>query len=271
VHLTPRASLTSNEATEHKHKHKYVAVLGSCCTADAIEATSFEAVATAKLRLVLFQGRTTFLSMASEGFSPEEFEYTSEWQEAPKLEWGARMVACEITKSHRYHLAEVISLTDALIIDHVSAFTFPTLYTQIGERYFLKSWELEKYILPRIKLRQAPLWHIPISLSLNGLRQVLGSLYECQPNLSVIFHIPDPCFNDGVGFSDPVITANINFYRQYCDRLYTVAAQHFPRVSAISLSSGRADPMHRNGPHPFRYEKAYLNLVRQEMERILDV
>jgi hypothetical protein len=209
--------------------------------------------------------------MASAGFLPEEFEYTQDWQEAHKLDWGVRMATDEVTKNHQPRLAEVISLTDALIIDNVSAFVFPVLYTPIGERYFLKSWELEKFIRPLVDLRQAPLWEIPISLSLNKLRQVLGSLYEKQANLSVIFHFPHPCFNDGVKFDNPEVTANIDFYREYCDQLYKEAIKCFPRVSAVSLSSGRADPAHRNGPHPFRYEKSYLNLVRQEMERILSV
>lgn len=253
------------------HKHKYVAVLGSCCTGDAIEATSFEAVAAAKLRLLLFQGRTSFLSMASDRLFPEEFEYTRSWQEASKLHWGVRMVTDEVTNNHQHRLADVISLTDALIIDNVSAFVFPMLYIPVGERYFLKSWEWEQFILPRVELQQIPLWDIPINLSLNRLRQVLGCLYEKQPNLSVIFHFPPPCFNDEVRFDNPAVTANIDFYRLYCDRLYAEAARYFPKVSAVSLSSARADPLHRNGPHPFRYEKSYLNLVRQEMERILDV
>jgi hypothetical protein len=254
-----------------KHGHKYVAVLGSCCTGDAIGSTGFDAVATAKLRLLLFQGRTSFMSMTTRGLLPEEFEYSEEGRSAPKLEWGFRMAVDEVNKNHHRRLAEVIGLTDALIVDHVSAFMFPTLCDGFHARYFLKSWEWERFIRPRIELQQVPFWEVPFEVSVVALRQTLNPLYEEQPNLSLIFHVPEPCFNDGVAFTESIMTSKIDYYKEYCHRIYDEASRYFPRVSAVGPSSARADPCHPNGAHPFRFEKSYLNVVRQEIERILEV
>jgi hypothetical protein len=148
---------------------------------------------------------------------------------------------------------------------------FPTLVDRMRGRYFLKSWEWEKYILPLIDLQQVWLWELPIDLTLGAVRHVLGSLYEKQPNLSVIFHLPPPCFNDGVAFANPAVATNVDYYREYCDRIYDEASRCFPRVWAVSPPSPRADSLHPLGAQPFRFEKSYLNLVRREIERILGV
>lgn len=252
-------------------QHKYVAVLGSCCTGDAIGATDFKTVATARLRLLLYQGRTTFFSMLGCGLLPQEFECTPAGLNAPKLEWGFRMTIDEAHKNHYRRLEEVIGLSDALIIDHVSAFMFPSLVDRSQGRYFLKSWEWERYILPRIDLQQVWLWELPMETSIGAVRQVLGGMYEKQPKLTVIFHQPVPCFNDNVGFADPAITTHVDYYRQYCDRIYDEACRCFPRVRAVSPPSPRADPLHASGAHPFRFEKKYLELIRQQIECILGV
>jgi hypothetical protein len=265
------SSSTAKPQASTKLSHKYIAVLGSCCTGDAVGATSFDTIATAKLRQVLYQGRTSFLSMATPGLLPEEFEFTENAQAVSRLDWGNRMAADEATKKHQQKVVEAMGLADALVIDNVTAFVFPMLADRSHARYFIQSWEWEKFISPRIDLRPSPLWDIPIERSLKALREMLGLFYEKQPALSVVFHVPEPCFNDGVKFEDPSLELNIDFYRHYCLRIYDEATRHFPRVSAISPPNPSADPVHPSGAHPFRYEKSYLDSVRLEIERILNV
>jgi hypothetical protein len=247
-------------------QHRYVTVLGSCCTGEGIASTGFHAISEAKLRLVLYQGRTSFFSMSTGPLLEHEFQYTNEAEKAPQTEWGFRMVLDETRKAHERRLSEVMRLSDALIVDNVAAFIFPALCDRSQTRFFLKSWEWEKYIMPCIALDQCALWDLPIELSLLSLRQLLGSFYTVQPSLSVIFHIPLPCFNDGIKFSDPAVMAHVDYYEEYCDRTFEEACHNFPRVSAVSPSSAQADPTHPSGPNPFRFEKSYSNWLRKEVE-----
>jgi hypothetical protein len=250
-------------------RHKYIVVLGSCCTADPIRTKNLEDVRGAKLRLLWYQGRTSLLSMMSRGLESSEFTYTKEREKATSVSWGLTMVADELEKRHQSRLAEVIGMSDALIFDTVSAFVFPYLIARPGDRYFLRSKEWERYVVLLTDFEQKRLWEVPVQLSVVALREVLEPLYERQPGLRVIFHLPRPCFNDGISFADPQLAANVNYYHEYNERLYVEASRAFPRVSVVSCGGERADPSHYNGPHPFQYDESYMDAFRKEVERLL--
>jgi hypothetical protein len=249
-------------------RHKYVVVLGSCCTADAIRVKNLEDIRGNHLRLLWYQGRTSLLSMRSGGLEPQEFTYTNEQEHSVRGNWGWAMVVDEVEKRQEGRLAEVIGMSDAIILDTVSSFVFPYLLAQPNDRYFLRSKEWERYVVLRGNFEQIRLWDIPIQLSVNALRAVLEPLYEKQPNLRLIFHLPRPCFNDGVSFEDPQVTINVDYYHQYNELLYQQASHIFPRVSVVSCGGEQADPFHYNGPHPFHYGESYLSALRKEIERL---
>ncbi|HYP30024.1 MAG TPA: DUF6270 domain-containing protein [Blastocatellia bacterium] len=251
-------------------RHKYVVVLGSCCTADAIRTKNLEDIRGANLRLLWYQGRTSLLSMMSKGLESHEFTYTKQREETPKVNWGLTMVVDELEKRQQSRLSEVIGMSDALILDTVSTFVFPYLTTKPNDRYFLRSKEWERYVALLVDFEQKRLWEIPIEHSVTALREVLEPLYERQPSLRVIFHLPRPCFNDGINFEDPQLRANVNYYHQYSERLYQEASRLFPRVSVVSCGGERADPLHYNGPYPFHYDEGYMNALRKEVARLLE-
>src|SRR5262245_9405072 len=138
--------------------HKYVIVLGSCCTADAIRTRNFEDIRGAKLRLLSYQGRTSLLSLISGKLNPHEFTYTKERENVTGRDWGLSMVEDEVEKRHQSRLVEVIGMCDAIILDTVSSFVFPHLITQPNDRYFLRSKEWVRYITLRTNFEQKRLW-----------------------------------------------------------------------------------------------------------------
>jgi hypothetical protein len=249
--------------------HKYVVVFGSCCTADAIRTKNLEEVHGAKLRLLSYHGRTAPVSILTGNLKPDEFIYTEECGKAVGTNWGLSMVKDELEKQHYNRLVQIMSMSDALLMDTVSAFTFPYLITGSDNRCFLRSKEWERYVELRIRCGQKWLWEFPMELSVTALRTVLESLYAQQPNLRLLFHFPRPCFNDGVTFEDPQLTTNLDYYHRYNERLYDEAARAFPRVSVIACGGERADPLHYNYPFPFHYDESYMNALRLEIERLL--
>jgi hypothetical protein len=251
-------------------RHKYVVVLGSCCTADAIRPKNFEDIRGAKLRLLWYQGRTSLFSMRTRGAQSGEYALTKESEQATEVDWGLTMVRDELEKRQQNRLAGVIEMSDAILIDVVSAWTFPYLVVQPDERYFLQSEEWVRYVEMRAKFERKRLWDFPVDLSVVALREVLEPLYERQPNLRLIFHLPRPCFNDGVAFKDPELTANIDVYHEYGERLYSEASKLFPDVSTVSCGGEQADPSHYHGPFPFHYGESYMNALRKEIERLLE-
>lgn len=255
--------------TDSRVRHKYVVVLGSCSTADAIKVKNLEDIRGAKLRLLWYQGRTSLLSMTSGAVQPEEFAYTDECEKVPKNDWGLRMVADELGKQHQCRLAGVINMSDALIFDTVSGFGFP-YFVLSRERYFLRSEEWRRYARLLTNFEQRRLWDFPIERSVQALREVLEPLYEQQPSLRTIFHLPKPCFNDGIRFDDLRLANNIDYYYEYGERLYREASRLFPRVSVVSCGGERADPSHYMGPYPFHYDESYMDALRKEIERLLE-
>jgi hypothetical protein len=250
-------------------RHKYVVVLGSCCTADAIRTENLEDIRGARLRLLWYQGRTSLVSMTSKRLEPQEYKYAPECEAGTKADWGLSMVRDESEKRQQGRLLEVIGMSDALIIDMVSAFVFPYLIAS-GGRYFLRSKEWERYVIPRVEFEQKRLWEIPIQLSIIALRKVLEPLYEQRPGLRVIFHLPRPCFNDGVNFDDPDVAANVDYYTEYGERLYSEASRAFPRVGVVGCGGEIADPFRYNGPYPFHYHESYMAALRREIESLLE-
>ena len=251
-------------------RHKYVVVLGSCCTADAIRTKNLDDVRGAKLRLLWYQGRTSLLSMTTGGLEPHEFAYTSEREKASPRDWGLAMVGDESAKRQQSRLLEVMGMCDALIFDIVSAFVFPYLVVGPGDRMFLQSKEWERYVILRGNFEQKRLWEIPMHLSVAALREVMEPLYERQPNLRLIFHLPRPCFNDGVTFEDPQVQTNENYYHEYGERLYREASRIFPGVSIVNCGGERADPLAYNGPFPFHYDESYMDALRKEIGRLVE-
>lgn len=249
--------------------HKYVVVFGSCCTADAIRTKDLEEVQGARLRLLSYHGRTAPLSILTGKLEQDEFTYTAECGKAAGNNWGLAMVKDELEKQHRARMAGVMGMSDALLMDTVSAFTFPYVIASAGNRYFLRSKEWERYVQLRIHYGQKWLWEFPMEPSVTALRTVLESLYEQQPNLRLLFHFPRPCFNDGVTFEDSQLTANVDYYHRYNERLYDETSRTFPRVSVIACGGERADPLHYNYPFPFHYDETYMNALRLEIERLL--
>lgn len=250
--------------------HKYVVVLGSCSSADAIRAKDLEDIRGARLRLLWYQGRTSLLSMTSGALQPSEFTYTSEAETAPPRDWGLKMVGDELEKRQQGRLLNVIGMGDALIFDTVSGFGFPYLVVGPGERYFLRSHEWRRYVTLHAAFEQRRLWDFPLERSERALREVLEPLYERQPSLRVIFHLPRPSFNDGIGFGDPQLDAHLDYYYRYGERLYREASRLFPRVSAVGCGGERADPLHYMGPYPFHYDESYMDALRKEIERLLE-
>lgn len=250
-------------------RHKYVVVLGSCCSADAIRTKNLEDIKDSRLRLLWYQGRTSPLSMATGRLEASEFIYSSEAEKAAKRCWELTMVSDELEKRQQQRLIEVIRMSDALILDFVSAFGFPYLVVQ-PDRCFLRSNDWRRYIVLQTKSEQKKLWEFPVQLSCNALRNTLEPLYELKPTLRVIFHVPKPCFNDGIAFDDPQVAANADFYSRYGEQLYCEALKTFPRVSIVSCGGERADPMHYIGPYPFHYDESYMAEVRKEIERLLE-
>ena len=251
-------------------RHRYVAVLGSCCTVDPIRVRRNEDAYGAKIRLLWYQGRTSFVSMTTKRLEPSEFRLTQERDKAAAGDWGVAMALDEVAKRHRVRLAEVITMADALVVDTVSAFVFPYLTDPDSGRCFLRSREWRRYVSPLLDMDEKMLWQFPIQRSLRGMQEVLAALYERQPSLRVIFHFPRPCFNDGVHFADAHIARNIAYYDRYNERLYRAATRIFPRVSAVSCGCERADPHHYNGPHPHHYDENYMNVFRKELERLVE-
>jgi Family of unknown function (DUF6270) len=250
-------------------RHKYVVVLGSCSSADALRVKNLEDIRGARLRLLWYQGRTSLLSMTSEAVRPEEFAYTDEGEQVPKNDWKLTMVADELGKRQQVRLAGVINMSDALIFDTISGFGFP-YFVLPGERYFLRSEEWRRYVTLLTNFKQHRLWDFPIERSEKALREVLEPLYNKQPNLRTIFHLPKPCFNDGIRFDDQHLVANIDYYYRYGERLYREASRLFPRVSIVSCGGERADPLHYMGPYPFHYDESYMDALRKEIERLLE-
>lgn len=252
-------------------RHKYVVVLGSCCTADALRPKDFDDLRDANLRLLWYQGRTSPLSMRTRGLEPHEFTCRDGQEDQKRVDWGLTMALDETKKRQHDRLRGVIGMGDALILDIVSWFAFPYLVVNPGERYFLQSKEWERHIDLLAGFERKWLWEVPLELSLASLRETLTALYERQPSLRVIFHLPRPCFNDGVSFEDPQVAANVGFYHQYGERLYDEAARSFPRVSIVACGGERADPLHPNGAFPFHFEESYMSALRNEIRRLLDV
>jgi Family of unknown function (DUF6270) len=250
-------------------RHKYIVVLGSCCTADAIRPKDFEDIRGAKLRLLWYQGRTSLFTMTTGAAEPGEFTFTKESGQTTTVDWGLTMVKDELEKRQQSRLAGVIGMSDALILDMVSAWTFPYLAVQPGDRYFLQSEEWARYVA-LANFERKRVWDFPIERSCVALREVLEPLYERQPSLRLIFHLPRPCFNDGVRFADPELAAHVDFYHEYGERLYSEASRLFPRVSIISCGGEQADPNHYHGPFPFHYGESYMNALRKDIERLLE-
>ncbi|MFL6284244.1 MAG: hypothetical protein ACJ74Q_13965 [Pyrinomonadaceae bacterium] len=254
---------------ETRPRHKYVVVLGSCSSADAIRTKNLEDIRGARLRLLWYQGRTSLLSMTSGALGPDEFAYTAERENVSKNDWGLTMVGDELGKRQQARLANVIGMSDGLIFDTVSGFGFP-YFVGPGERFFLRSEEWRRYVTLLANFEQRRLWDFPLERSERALREVLEPLYQKQPNLRTIFHMPRPCFNDGIRFDDEELAANIDFYYRYGERLFEKASRLFPRVSAIGCGGERADPLHYMGPYPFHYDESYMNALRKEIERLLE-
>jgi len=179
------------------------------------------------------------------------------------------MVTDEISKRQHTRLLDVIGMSDALIVDLVSAFVFPYVVDRRSGRYFLKSKEWERYVVTRGPFEQQWLWDVPIERSVEAMRTLLDSLYTRQPALQVIFHLPRPCFNDGVTFDTPEIAVHVDYYQGYSQLLYREAVETFPRVAAISCGGEQADPAHINGPSPFHYTIRYTEGIRNDLARIL--
>ena len=150
----------------------------------------------------------------------------------------------------------------------------PAAYPKLSQRSSFYQQALARVsALPAVDavaLCSALAWEFPMQLSCNALRNALEPLYELKPTLRVIFHVPKPCFNDGIAFDDPQVAANANFYSRYGEQLYCEAFKTFPRVSIVSCGGERADPMHYIGPYPFHYDESYMAAVRKEIERLLE-
>jgi hypothetical protein len=201
---------------------------------------------------------------------PNEYVYTQEHKTTTGANWALSMVEDEIEKRHQSRFLDVIHMTDALLIDAISAFSFPYAIVGPDDRYFLQSQEWERYVRLQVPCERRWIWETPLHFSIVNLCKLLQSLYERQSSLRVIFHLPRPCFNDGVTFANPVLTANVDYYHHYTDRLYSETSRRFPRVSVISCGGEQADPCHYNYPNPFHYDGNYLAALRREIERLLE-
>ena len=248
--------------------HRYVAVLGSPCTGD-IFLKEGETFSRTRLRLVLFQGRTSFPSMVSPGLQPEEYALAGGAGATPRMQWCLRMLRDEIDKAHVKRLRGAAKLIDGLVIDNISAFEFPHAMTA-EQRVFLRSNDWATNVTARVKLKERYLWECEIGLSVAALSQFLDSMLELNPSLAILFHCPRPMFNDGITFDDERVTGNVDFYREYCDRLYEAAVSRCPKVAVLPQRAAiLADPSHSNGANPFHFEETYSTGARLDVERIL--
>lgn len=255
-------------------RHKYVVVFGTCCTADAIRPKDFADIRGSRLRLLWYQGRSSLLSMGTPALEAHEFTLRSEpragAQAEAEVDWNRTMAVDEATKRQHARLSEVIGMSDGLVFDVVSAFAFPYLVVAPGGRLFLESKDWQAHIDLLAPFERRRLWDFPTESSVAVLRQLLTTLYEEQPDLRVVFHLPRPCFNDGVAFEDPQLGPNIDFYFEYGERLYEETARAFPRVRVVDCGGERADPLHPNGQFPFHFAEGYMDALRKEIVRLLE-
>jgi hypothetical protein len=223
----------------------------------------------AKLRLLWYQGRTSLLSMATDSIHSSEFVVAKAESQAAAQEWGRVMVLDELHKRQHQRLLETVHMTDAIVLDVVSAFLFPLLVLDPGSRCFLRSAEWDLYVSLSAPSVQKRLWDFPLQLSVDSLQALMTPLYHLQPALRLLFHLPRPCFDDGVTFDDLELIRNLDYYHYYGKQLYLAACRMFPRVDLINCGGEQADPAPYNGRNPFHYTESYRILLRKEIERLI--
>ena len=247
-------------------RHKYVIVFGSCCTADAIRPQQLDDIPGGSIRLLWYQGRTSLATVTTAPLHSSEFRYDGP-PESP-AEWGATMAIDEALKRQQGRMRDVVNMADAIIVDTVSAFCFPYLAVPDGRR-FLRSKEWDQHVTVFAPASDTWLWRLPMELSLTGLRDLFAPMFDLQPALRLVFHFPQPCFNDDVKFWHEPVLEQVDFYQRYNDQLFEAANRLFPRVHAIALRGEHADPLHYSGPFPFHYVPAYMTALRTEIEHLV--
>ncbi|HTU46901.1 MAG TPA: hypothetical protein VMF91_17690 [Bryobacteraceae bacterium] len=207
--------------------------------------------------------------MATNPIHSSEFVVPEARSKAAAQEWGRIMVLDELHKRQRQRLLETIHMTDAIVLDVVSAFLFPVLVLDPGSRCFLRSAEWDLYVSLSAPSVQKRLWDFPLQLSVDSLESVMTPLYRLQPALRLLFHLPRPCFDDGVTFDDPELTRNLDYYHYYGKELYLAASRMFSGVDLINCGGEQADPAPYNGRNPFHYTESHRILLRKEIERLI--
>jgi hypothetical protein len=247
--------------------YRYVAVLGSCCTADALVPRMMEDLGGTPFRVVSYRGRTSFASMVSPPLEPNEFSLKELIQSSDQ--WAYRMVADEAAKTHIARLTEIAPLADALIIDHISAFIFPVQASDDERKLFLMSWEWERYVEAPGLTHTRRLWEVPLQRTVVGACEELAMLHRRNPHVKFLFHHPAPSFANGVQFADVETARRVGFYQQFCAAILDAARTQFANVAVLECEPGIADPNHHNGPNPFHFTSRYADALRREVSRCL--
>lgn len=252
----------------HARAPKYVGVLGACCTADAVR-PKVAAAASADLRLLYYQDRTSWLSMSTAPLDAADFELIEATDHSAEAQWRVRMALDEVLKRHTSRMLRDIEHTDVLLMDAVSAFVFPHLVDAGSQRVFVESLEWQRHIKVRIPLCKRRLWDFPIEHCLDKGRQMLAELYARRPRLRVIFHVAQPCFNDAVDFEDCELAAHVEFFALLNERIVSAFAGCFPGFQALRPAQPRADPQHPGGKHPFGYDAASLQRLHRQIAELI--
>ncbi len=247
---------------------KHIAVLGACCSGDAFRPpTDFRLLSRSEYRLIAYQGRTAFNTLASAPLLAREYRLKGVDPQV-SASWGYRMVLDELNKRHGDKLLSVASLVDVLVMDMVSTFTFAHLVTEDG-RGFLRSWEWERHVESLPAMRVVRLWDLPLESTVLESFALLDAMTLERPDLMLVVHVPDPSFEHGARFGDEETSQRIDFYYRYCDLVLTRLGQRYRYVHGIRGGAGRADPDHPNGSHPFNFDAAYLAWVRDQISGLV--
>lgn len=257
----------------------YVSIIGSCATADCFRTDGWPTFSDTAFRVQLYEGRTDFRTIWSPGFAAEDLAASGEEPDGAGEEWGLRMTCDQLLRRQWPRMRRAMPLTDVLIFDMVSSFTFPLIRHLGGggvdgdERVGLATWELNRYrrLLPEVE--QTWLWDTSPEIMWEALSSGLKRMLALQAEMRIVFHVPPLCLNDGIAFDEPALTAQAGCFAALNADLSRRALAEFPQLSVLELPNGEpwGDPHHPYSAHPFHYRLDYYREARIQLKRLLNL
>lgn len=253
-------------------KHLYLAILGSCATADAFRTVGWPTFVDPGLRVHDYVGRTHFRSMETGALEEGEFEPTADVVPEVVHGWSYRMAAGEVSKTHGHRLLRGAKTSDALIFDAVSSYLFRDLELSRG-RTLLESWELEKFFRVRADSIGEHLWESTYELHRDAAIAFLSRLRAVRPSIKLALHVAPICLNDGVRFKTEPHNHHADFYARWNERYARDLERAIPGLATLQAprESWSADPEHPYGRFPFHYRLEYYVALRKLAKRWLEL